>query len=219
MAEGEETKVNITYETLFELLRREKNREELQTLSETFFEDVVKYLSDKKEMTNSKSEFFGDDKEKIHLQIQNIKKILGELYERREKKIINMALLKSRTNGLVNKESMLKEEITMFESINQLLNCYRSGIITNLKNAVKPAINTEIAQPKQAESTNGSGQPEEKNESITIRFMSPIPKFVGPNLEVFGPFDEDDVACLPNKIADVLINKGRAEAMNGEGTP
>ena len=42
--------VNITYETLFDLLRRERSRNELQELEETFYEDVKKYLEEKQNM-------------------------------------------------------------------------------------------------------------------------------------------------------------------------
>ena len=44
-----EKEVVITYETLFEILRREKTREELQKLPDNFHNDVGKYLSDKKQ--------------------------------------------------------------------------------------------------------------------------------------------------------------------------
>jgi DNA replication initiation complex subunit (GINS family) len=39
--------VKITYETLFDLLRREKNRNELQQLDPSFYLDVVSYLKEK----------------------------------------------------------------------------------------------------------------------------------------------------------------------------
>ena len=50
--------------------------------------------------------------------------------------------------------------------------------------------------------------------SKTIRFLSPVPKFVGEELEVYGPFEEDDVANLPFRIASLLIKKGRAEELS-----
>ncbi len=219
MGEETDTKINITYETLFEVLRREKNREELQKLSNTFFEDVIKYLADKNSMLNTQDKklFFGDDKEKMILQIQNIKKILAELYERREKKIINSALTKSRTNGLVDTGSMLKEEKMLFDSIIQVFDCYRGGVLMNLQNAKAPVITTNVscAAPTTSKAVC---KIEDKDDNATIRFLSPIPKFLGPELEVYGPFDEDDVACLPNKIASVLITKGRAEAMESQNT-
>ena len=40
--------VIITYETLYELLMREKSRAEIQKLDNDFFNDVIKYIKDKK---------------------------------------------------------------------------------------------------------------------------------------------------------------------------
>ena len=37
----DENRIVITYETIFELLRREKEREALQKLENTFLEDVL----------------------------------------------------------------------------------------------------------------------------------------------------------------------------------
>ena len=43
----------ITYETLYEIVRLEKQRKELQKLDDTFFLNVVKYLEEKKAMKYS----------------------------------------------------------------------------------------------------------------------------------------------------------------------
>ena len=40
--------VNITYETLFNFLRIEKGREELQDLGDTFSQDTILYLEEKR---------------------------------------------------------------------------------------------------------------------------------------------------------------------------
>ena len=45
--------VVITYETLFEILRREKIRPDLQPLNENFLKDVVNYLSEKQSILDS----------------------------------------------------------------------------------------------------------------------------------------------------------------------
>src|SRR3989338_39027 len=90
--ESKEKEINITYETLFEILRREKQKEELQKLSETFFDDVVSYFKEKEETTETSHEagnmFAHSEKEKNMQQLENIKRILKELYDKREKKIM-----------------------------------------------------------------------------------------------------------------------------------
>ena len=52
---------------------------------------------------------------------------------------------------------------------------------------------------------------EEKKNAKIIRFLNHVPKFVGKELEDYGPFEEEDIANLPSEIADVLISKGSAE--------
>ena len=55
-----------------------------------------------------------------------------------------------------------------------------------------------------------------KKPAKLVRFMHSVPKFVGPELEEHGPFKEEDIANLPMEIADVLINKGKAEEIKEE---
>ena len=88
MAEDE---VIISYETLFEILRREKSREELQSLDKNFYNLSISHISrikqDLSTATQKGSTF--DEAERLRLELVNVKKILKELYNRREKKIIN----------------------------------------------------------------------------------------------------------------------------------
>ena len=44
-----------------------------------------------------------------------------------------------------------------------------------------------------------------------VRFLTHVPKFVGPELEEYGPFESEDIANLPAEIAEVLIDKGKVE--------
>ena len=81
--------IRINYETLFDLLRREKNREELQPLDKDFYEQVLAYLKEKKDSLSKKDDelFASAEKEKLKIQFQNIRRIIKELYEKREKKV------------------------------------------------------------------------------------------------------------------------------------
>jgi DNA replication initiation complex subunit (GINS family) len=48
------TEITITYETLYEVLRREKNKTELQELDPLFHTKLVKYIKEKKEILRSR---------------------------------------------------------------------------------------------------------------------------------------------------------------------
>ena len=49
-----------------------------------------------------------------------------------------------------------------------------------------------------------------------VRFLSPIPKFVGEELETYGPFERDQISTLPAKIAKILINSEMSSKMCDE---
>lgn len=130
--------IAITYETLFELLRIEKNREDLQKLDETFFEDVLAYLKDKKAHFDSRpvaqtTLFERDEREIVRLELENIRKILKDLYDRREKKIVTTALNKAKTGvALMNTANMLPEEKKLFILMSSDLCEFRKGILNRL---------------------------------------------------------------------------------------
>ncbi|MCX8147114.1 MAG: hypothetical protein N3D84_01455 [Candidatus Woesearchaeota archaeon] len=287
-AEDEGKGVAITFDTLFEILRREKNRDELQQLNGSFFEDVIKYLEGKHNIIkNQQSGLFAtDEREKTLIQIQNIKKIIRELYDRREKKIINMAINKARTeSSLVDTSALMKEERQLFESLFYVLNSFRKNILENVIEAKQPCVapvslkekedsisvdktgdkdrmglvglteaeeikedigktnafiekgqdlNTSSEEFQKKEGMYGISSINEANKTenieagniedqakcsekrIRVRFLSCVPSFIGPSLEVYGPYEENENADVPEEIAKLLVEKGRAELVDDE---
>jgi len=206
----DEKSINITYQTIQDLARVEAQRAELQKLDSTFFIDLISYLSDKKNiLKNAEGDdlFSSTEKENTRIQLENVQKLLDKLYDRRERKIVNMALDKSRVGGaLIDTNLMLNEEKLMFNKLNEVFNTYREGILTKIKDGKAPVFKeTALDDPKEKKASG---------DTQLVRFLSAVPKFVGKNLETIGPFDEEDVANLPKDIAKVLIEKGRAEPMD-----
>ena len=200
MAENPE-KVTVTYDSIFEMLMREKGRDELQKLSPDFFSDVLRYMAEKKKAASTQlaDTFSLEEKERAARQFQNVSQMLTELYDRREKKILNMSLIKSRTGAdIVDIEPLLGEEKMFFDAIVAQLDYYRNRILHRILNA----------------DSSQAGKNEVKEDTKVVRFLHPVPKFVGKELEVYGPYVEEDIAGLPAEIADVLIQKGRAEEMS-----
>ncbi|MBI2101887.1 hypothetical protein HYT53_04730 [Candidatus Woesearchaeota archaeon] len=205
----------ITYETLFELLKREKERTDLQKLEPTFFSDTIAYIKDKKKIIEAKSDsvFAVEERKKTERQLENIYKILKELYERREKKIISIALDRSRTkSSLIDTSALLKEEKVVFDALASLLDNYRDAILYSVLNEKMPFMQQAEIKPKE------EFRPaiELKKPTRLLRFTSHVPKFVGTELEEYGPFGEEDIANLPSEIADVLIGRGKAEEIREE---
>ena len=271
---GEMDEIKITYEVLFDILRREKNREELQDLDEDFYEQVLLYLIEKKKITDNHTYEDEIEQNKSTIQIQNIKKILKELYERRERKLINMALasIRTRTN-LIDQSSILPAEQALYGKMQSILGSNRDALLNRIltfqepktaffgesigksplihtKHSVnpgEPSINVTpsgtlantsaqstatpspipLSSPTSKTSISSTPSPtvnsssgelkkdeiDDQDDTMMVRFIQSIPKFVGTEMEVYGPFKPDDMANLPALIANVLIKKGRAEAV------
>ena len=206
-----ETKeVNITYETLFELLKREKDTADLQKLEPNFFNDFVDYLNEKKNVLGKEDTLFSyDEKKKTEKQIENAKRIIKGIYERREKKILNIALTKSRTKSdIMDTSSLLEHEKRFFDEIVKVLNDFRSEVINHIIDGEQT--------PKIAIKQEKGDEEKISKETKLVRFLYSVPKFVGKELEEYGPFEEEDIASLPNEIAKVLIDKGRVEEIKGD---
>ena len=209
--------VIITYETLYELLKRERERTDMQKLEPSFFSDTINYIKDKKKILEAKSEdsvFAPEERKKTERQLENIFKIVKELYERREKKIISLAIDKSRTkSNLIDTSGLLKEEKVFFDAMTNLLDNYRDAILFAVLNEKMPFMQS-LDEKKPVEMFRSAI--ELKKPTRLVRFTAHVPKFVGPELEEYGPFEEEDIANLPVEISDVLINKSKAEEIKEE---
>lgn len=197
-------KITVTYDSIFEVLMREKGKEELQKLSPDFFTDLISYISGKRKAVDTAAidAFSLEEKERAAKQLQNITRMLIELYERREKKILNMAMIRSRTGAdIIDTAPLLGEERMFFDAVVAQLDYYRQNILFRVLNA----------QPTTAEKKAEVPAGKKDANTKVVRFLHSVPKFVGKELEVYGPFGEEDIASLPSEIADVLIEKGRAE--------
>ena len=116
------SEIKITLETLYDVLRNEKNKEDLQELESSFYIDVVSYLREKKALLDSKNDedelFTNNEKEKLEYELRSLKRILKEIYEKREKKMIEIALNKSRTRSdIIDTSHMLREEKEFYQKM------------------------------------------------------------------------------------------------------
>ena len=210
----EAKEINITYETLFEILKREKDMADLQKLDPNFFNDFIEYLNEKKKLLDKDDTLFSyDEKKKVEKQIDNARRLIKEIYERRERKTINIALIKSRAkSSVIDTSTFLVNEKKFFDEIVKVFDDYRKNNIDNIIRGI-PVSEAKL-ENKEIES---NVKTEVNKQSITklVRFLYSVPKFVGQELEEYGPFEEEDIANLPSEIADVLLGKGKVEEIKG----
>lgn len=233
--------VPLTYEQLFDTLRREKSRDDLQKLEKEFYEKVRIFLSIKQDTITAERSSQGMESlaaQRAQIEYQNVKKILKEIYERRERKIVTLAMHRTRTEAaVIDNDLLLPEEKLFFESLVHLMVQNREQILSSIESrepiVVTPRMTQTFAQPttydqdlppqgtvipvRQAadvEVATGDTYSEMPEGQLEVRFIAPVPKFVGKDLRVFGPYEEGQSARLPDDIAQILIKKGRAQEMD-----
>jgi len=181
----------ITYNDLYEALRKERYSEPLQQLSKTFIEECANYFKDKKEFLDKDEGLFSDLAAKNKKKLENAIAIFKELLVRRRKKILNLAFVASET-GISKRdfENMFDFEKDMFESL-----------VKALENADKD-LNALI-----------NGVKEERSNRL-VRFLQDVPEFLDLNGETIGPFEKTEIANLSKEIVEILSKDKRVELID-----
>ena len=219
----EEDNNAFTYDTVFDILRKERSSESLQRLEQSFYSNLVNYIKEKEGI---------GDKDLLY----NVRKMLREIYERREKKIVSLAIDRCRLGiESINASNMLKEERELYEQMLNFLIIGRKAILDMLLSgrlpetfqvdndvnvrkeskesksipSVKDNSDDEVSKPSL--DTGNVNEHPSLNKSVMLRFLYAVPRFVGKELEIYGPYDVEDMATVPTEIAHLLIAKGRAE--------
>ncbi len=161
----------ITFRYIREIHLEEKNSQKLAKIPENFYELVKDYL-EKKEQEGNLSE------------IKNVKIMVEEIFNRRERKIINFAIISART-GFVP-ENMTEEEKMFFEKLVEVIKSRRSSILEKLTQ-------------------------DKKSDDNLVIFKEDVPSFIGADGEEYGPFSKGDIAKLPKENAELLVKQGYAE--------
>ena len=206
--------IKITLETLYDILRNEKKREDLQKLESTFFLDVVEYVREKQALMDSRKEddeiFAVGERDKLQYELRSIRRILKEIYEKREKKVIDIALNRSHTGSdIIDTSAMLWEEKEFYLRILVQLDGFRQGILLNLFKGELPTIlenKKEFLIPPPASPT----EPKSGTTLTRIRFIHPLPSFIWKDMKVYGPFDIGQETEIFPEVADLIVRKGRA---------
>lgn len=180
----------ITYNDLYDALRKERYSEQLQPIPKNFIKDVSAYLKDKKEIAEKKDDDFSDTILKTKKQYENSIAIFKELILRRKKKILELAFVAAET-GISKRdfENMLAVEKESFEAIMKIL---------------------ERADKRVSELLKGSGE-EERHKNKMIVFIEDTEEFLDLEGNRLGPFKKGDVANIAEEIANILIVDRKAE--------
>src|SRR3990167_1855467 len=155
---------SMTYEGLYESLRKEKTATDLQMLSKDFLKSLVEYVEEKEALVKSQTDPL--ESQKKQLELHNIRKMIRELYERRESKIFQLALFSSRTHEKPDLSPLLLEEKELFQIF-----------VAGRPAMVRPKMKSMIVLSS-----------DDNKSTRTVRLVHAVPKFVGDDLQIYGPF-------------------------------
>ncbi|MBS3093744.1 DNA replication complex GINS family protein [Candidatus Pacearchaeota archaeon] len=181
----------ITYNELYEALRKERYSEQLQPIPKNFIKEIGAYLKDKKEIAEKKDDFFFEAIVKTKKQFENSIAIFKELMLRRKKKILELAFVAAET-GISKRdfENMLAVEKECFDSIMNSLEKSDKRISEILK-----------------------GIEEEKKRNKMIVFVEDTDEFLDLEGNALGPFKKGDIVNVPEEIANILLIDKKAEGV------
>jgi len=182
----------ITYNDLYEALRKEKYSEQLQGLPKIFIKEVSAYLKDKEDITKGETDLFSENTIKVKKQLENAVSIFKELILRRKKKLLELAFVSAET-GISKRdfENMLNYEKEVFDKIMKALNDGDKEVETLL---------------------HGKGEGEgEKVKNKLVLFKQDVEEFLDLEGNKIGPFKEGDIVNIPYEIANILIVDNKAD--------
>lgn len=180
----------ITYNDLYEILRKEKYSEVLQLLPKEFVEMVSEYLSDRKDQSAQGEDMFQDSVLKNKKQLENSILIFRELILRRKKKLLNLVFVANET-GIMKRdyENMMTHEREVFDILVKTL---------------------EEGDKTLSRLLQGKKEKETKLNKMII-FNSNVDQFMDMSGKAMGPFLAGELANIDAGVSEVLVQGGKAK--------
>jgi DNA replication initiation complex subunit (GINS family) len=178
--------MKISYDELRRIHRLEKNTSQLVDVEDDFIDSLGDFiLEEKKRYLASLKDFSSSNAREF----ANMKRVVEEIFLLREKKILNKALIASKTND-GKAEKMATQELEFFKKLLKVLEGYEDL------------------------SSSLFGESEEKDSSkntVCVKILKEVPSFVGTDMKEYGPYREGEQVELPPRIAKLLVSRKIAE--------
>jgi len=186
----------ITYNDIYEALRKEKYNEQLQPIAKGFVKEVSAYLKDK-EKSSAGGDLFSSEAKKVKRKLEETASIFKEILRIRKRKLLDLAFVSIET-GVSRRdfENMFSFEKEIFDKIMKALH----------------------EGDKVVEQLLGGEDVEEKQgiKHKLVIFKQATEEFLDLEGNKLGPFAEGDIVNLPQEIAQILLADGKADAVDEE---
>ncbi|MBN1924103.1 MAG: DNA replication complex GINS family protein [Nanoarchaeota archaeon] len=213
----------ITYSKIREYQREERTKPILVKLPDNAVELIQIYLKEKKTMLEKNKDdsnlFSQDVYSRIEYELKNAIRSIANIFEIREKKIIDKAFHTSKNDiKIKDTTNMLYFEKRLFTQLVELFNNYNENcIIAVLKNN-KPVFDAVCSADNENEAGEHKVLKREEtflnkelgSDKILIRITSDVPSFQWEDDTKMGPFRVEDTVFVPKKLGTLLINQKKA---------
>ncbi len=170
----------ITFEFIRKIQREEMTEPKLSKIPEDFYQKAKNYLEQKKKIAEKKEDKLASR------ELKNVERLLEDIFNRRETKMLNHALITVRTD--IPAQNLIGDEKEFFESAVNMLRTQRERVLNLLFKKTKL-----------------------KQDFKKIKFNEDVEEFVGIDLKKYGPFKKGDITDIPNDNANLLIKMNKAK--------
>ena len=185
----------ISYKNLRKIQQLEKTSPVLTKVDTAFYQKVREYLKNlEKNVDKEKNE------QKVNLykeEIQNTKKIVNNIYELREKKIVQAALSTVR-GGKPDLKNLHKTETKLYEILIKQIITSRNEI---LHEKIESTQETSV-KPNKSEKAEKT-----RDDRDIVRVLEDIPEFVGTDMKTYS-LRKEDVLTLSKEMSQPLQKRG-----------
>ena len=181
--------MEISYDEIRRIYRLEKNTSKLVEIEDDFFDSLNDFIKEQKAEYLKSLKDFSVSKAR---DFTNLKKMVEEIFSLREKKLLNYALVASRTGEMPSQRMPVQEKKT-FDKMVAILETHK-----DLLNGI----------------FNSAQQPKNKGKDlnkVSVRILKDIQSFVGSDMKEYGPFKKDATVSISYKIANLLISRKLVE--------
>jgi len=214
----------ITYRSAKELWLKETLSEGLQDIDEDTLRDLSETISD---IAERAEECEGREPQRSLLQAEKerMEGFLRQIVEARASKVLNLAVRQKKSRQITDPEKeLLQRASSHIEAYEERF--YR--IPGEVEGETAPAEGTEEPFEEDAEpeadaveavtaDVSGSSSIPAAQRNKMVRIRRGFPQFVGPDLNSYGPFRDEDVVSVPDEVSEILISREIGEQiLNGE---
>lgn len=170
----------ITFEFIRKVHREEQREPKLSIIPRDFYQKARKYLEQKRKLSLKQKDRLAS------LEVKNVERLLKDIFNRRESKIVTHAIITARTD--IPPPNLIQEEKDFFEMMTNTLKTERDRVLNLLFKKTK-------------------------EDFETVKLKEDIEEFVGIDLKKYGPFKKGQVVKIPEENAELLKKVKKAKSV------